>query len=109
MAIKTTACNHCGYRLLSAWKLVFAYVSGLIAYCSSANKITEHCSKSPIIREILAGVSLSQKIESIWQDLMKRYLSLSDDPEHITAPNSGHYIHLTDLEVLLKVVESFIE
>ena len=51
----------------------------------------------------------SEKIESIWQDLMKRYLSLSDDSEHITAPNSGHYIHLTDLEVLLKVVESFIE
>ncbi len=51
----------------------------------------------------------AEKIEIIWQNLMKRYLSLSDDSEHIIAPNSGHYIHLTDLEVLMNTIESFIK
>jgi hypothetical protein len=45
---------------LSARKLVFAYISGLVANSSSVNKIAEHCSKSPIIREILGGTALSQ-------------------------------------------------
>jgi hypothetical protein len=45
---------------LSAWKLVFAYISGLVANSSSVNKIAEYCTKSPIIREILGGATLSQ-------------------------------------------------
>jgi pimeloyl-ACP methyl ester carboxylesterase len=50
----------------------------------------------------------AKKIESIWQDIMKRYLALSSETEHITAPNSGHYIHLTDFEVLKNAVERFL-
>ncbi len=34
--------------------------TGLVSNCSSVNKIAEHCTKSPIIREILGGISLSQ-------------------------------------------------
>lgn len=60
---------------LSAWKLVFAYVTGLIANCSSVNKITEHCSKSPVIREILGGVSLSQSA-------LSRFFSKEFDWQH---------------------------
>ena len=45
---------------LSAWKLVFAYITGLVANCSSVNKIEEQCTKSPIIWDILGGFSLSQ-------------------------------------------------
>lgn len=45
---------------LSAWKLVFAYVSGLIANCRSVNKISEHFSDSPILKEILGVSILSQ-------------------------------------------------
>ena len=28
---------------LLAWKLVFEYITGLVANCSSVNKITEYC------------------------------------------------------------------
>jgi hypothetical protein len=49
----------------------------------------------------------AQKIEDIWQDLMKRYLNLSSETEHIKAPNSGHYIHLTDFEVLKNTISNF--
>lgn len=42
----------------------------------------------------------AQKIETLWQKIMKKYLSTSCNSEHITAPNSGHYIHLTDLNIL---------
>lgn len=50
----------------------------------------------------------ARKIEDIWQDIMKRYLGLSSETEHIIAPNSGHYIHLTDFEVLKSTVSSLI-
>jgi hypothetical protein len=30
---------------------------------------------------------------------------LSDKAEHITAPSSGHYIHLTDTEVLKDTIQ----
>ncbi|MEA4948235.1 MAG: hypothetical protein VB068_01085, partial [Petrimonas sp.] len=42
----------------------------------------------------------AQKIEALWQTIMKKYLSISCNSEHISAPNSGHYIHLTDLNIL---------
>jgi len=48
----------------------------------------------------------AQKIEGIWQDIIKRYLDLSSETEHIIAPNSGHYIHLTDFEVLKNTISN---
>ncbi len=53
------------------------------------------------------GEETAKKIEFLWQDIMKRYLFLSTNAEHITAPNSGHFIHLTDFEVLKSTVDSF--
>jgi len=51
------------------------------------------------------GEQTAKKIEDLWQDIMKRYLSLSNNTEHIIAPNSGHFIHLTDFDVLEKAID----
>ncbi|MEQ8156266.1 MAG: alpha/beta hydrolase [Clostridiaceae bacterium] len=53
------------------------------------------------------GEQTAKKVENLWQDIMKRYLHLSSNTEHITSPNSGHFIHLTDFEVLKNTVDSF--
>lgn len=42
----------------------------------------------------------AKMIEDMWQDIMQRTLNLSADAKHITASNSGHFIHLTDLDVV---------
>ncbi|MDF2686432.1 MAG: putative hydrolase [Clostridia bacterium] len=46
------------------------------------------------------------KVEALWQDIMKKYLKLSTDSKHIIASNSGHYIHLTDNELLESVIKA---
>lgn len=48
----------------------------------------------------------ARKIEDLWQEIMKRYLVISNDTEHVTATNSGHFIHLTDIELLKSLVAS---
>jgi Predicted hydrolases or acyltransferases (alpha/beta hydrolase superfamily) len=53
------------------------------------------------------NLQTAQKIEFLWQEIMKRYLSLSSNTRHITATNSGHYIHLTDYEILRNSIDSF--
>lgn len=50
--------------------------------------------------------STAEKIENTWQAIMKKFLSLSSDTEHIRAQNSGHYIHLTDFELLKATIEN---
>jgi pimeloyl-ACP methyl ester carboxylesterase len=50
----------------------------------------------------------AEKVEALWQNIMAKFLRLSQCSEHISAPNSGHYIHLTDQELLLSTAESFI-
>ena len=50
---------------------------------------------------------LAEKVESLWQGIMGRYSHLSQRCEHITAGKSGHYIHLTDEELLLNTAKSF--
>ncbi|MEA4889900.1 MAG: alpha/beta hydrolase [Clostridiaceae bacterium] len=47
----------------------------------------------------------AQKIEFLWQEIMKRCLSLSSHTKHIIAPNSGHYIQLTDYKILRKSID----
>lgn len=44
----------------SPWKLVFAYIAGLIANSSSVNQIAGHCNDAPILKEILGGNAPSQ-------------------------------------------------
>lgn len=42
----------------------------------------------------------ARNVESAWQQIMLRYLGLSRDARHVTAPQSGHHIHLTDFETV---------
>lgn len=48
----------------------------------------------------------AEKIEGIWQNIMLRLLGLSNNVQHTIAKKSGHYIHLTDLEVVVKSVDT---
>ena len=50
---------------------------------------------------------VAEKVESLWQGIMSKYTHLSQRCEHITAEKSGHYIHLTDEELLLNIAKSF--
>ena len=91
---------------LSAWKLVFAYVSGLVANCSSVNKIAEHCLKSPIIREILGGISLSQSAlsrffskEFDWQQSSINRIKAFCTTLPETAISDGDVIALDDTKI----------
>ncbi len=45
-------------------------------------------------------------IESVWQDIMKMTLHLSDNAQHVIAPKSGHFIHLTDFDVMRDSLQS---
>jgi hypothetical protein len=38
---------------------------------------------------------------------MKICIALSSNTEHITAPNSGHFIHLIDFEILKNTINGF--
>lgn len=42
------------------------------------------------------------KVEELWQSLMQEYLTFSEQSTLLRAKNSGHYIHLTDFEVIGK-------
>ncbi len=43
---------------------------------------------------------LAEKVENIWQKLMESMIAFSNNSEKLTAPNSGHYIHLADQELV---------
>jgi pimeloyl-ACP methyl ester carboxylesterase len=53
-------------------------------------------------------LSTAEKIEGIWQSIMLRLLDLSNNTIHIIAEKSGHYIHLTDLDIVLKSFGTFL-
>ncbi len=48
----------------------------------------------------------AQKVEFLWQDIMKRCLSLSGNTKYAMAQNSGHYIHLSDYSILRDSIDS---
>jgi pimeloyl-ACP methyl ester carboxylesterase len=43
---------------------------------------------------------LAHKIESVWQSIMKEYLTFSDTAKYLEAKGSGHYIHLSEPDLL---------
>jgi hypothetical protein len=45
------------------------------------------------------------KVEELWQSLMQEYLTFSDQSILLRANNSGHYIHLTDFEVIKQALQ----
>ena len=47
---------------------------------------------------------LAQKVEDLWQEIMKDYLRYSDHASWCQAQNSSHYIHLTDAELIREKV-----
>ena len=44
------------------------------------------------------------KVEELWQSLMREYLTFSEQSILLRADNSGHYIHLTDFEVIMQAL-----
>jgi len=47
----------------------------------------------------------AEKVEELWQSLMQEYLTFSEKSILLRAHNSGHYIHLSDFEVLIKALQ----
>jgi hypothetical protein len=47
---------------------------------------------------------LAEKVENIWQKLMEAMITFSNNSEKLIAPNSGHYMHLTDQEIVLNEI-----
>ena len=47
----------------------------------------------------------AEKVEELWQSLMQEYLTFSEKSILLRADNSGHYIHLTDFEVIMKALQ----
>ena len=45
------------------------------------------------------------KVEELWQKLMQEYLAFSEESVLLRAENSGHYIHLTDPEVIMQALQ----
>lgn len=45
------------------------------------------------------------KVEELWQSLMQEYLAFSEQSILLRANNSGHYIHLTDFEVIMQALQ----
>ncbi len=51
----------------------------------------------------------AEEVESIWQQLVRAYLKLSPYGEWIVAPESGHYIHLDQPDLVIREVQSLVE
>ena len=60
------------------------------------------------IREIMdfgqASRETAEKVENLWQHLMKEYLTFTENSVYIQAKNSSHYIHLTEFELIEKAL-----
>lgn len=62
------------------------------------------------IREIqqFGGATQEQagKIETLWQEIMGAYLTCAVKGERIWAEHSSHYIHLTDSDLVCKLLDA---
>lgn len=47
----------------------------------------------------------ASKIEDMWQSIMKEYLNFSNNSTYLQAKHSGHYIHLTEPEIIVDEAE----
>ena len=56
------------------------------------------------VKEIMefgqTDIQFAQKVEDFWQSLMKEYLSFSSKTKYIQAKNSGHFIHLSEPDLI---------
>jgi pimeloyl-ACP methyl ester carboxylesterase len=63
-----------------------------------------HSSKVLVEEIIYYGGAINevaQKVEQIWQDIMKEYLSFSKMSKWIQAEKSGHFIHLSESKLVI--------
>lgn len=51
-----------------------------------------------------ATKEVAKKIEELWQEIMCGYLNFSKQSSHLRAANSSHYIHLTDADLVCKLL-----
>lgn len=56
-----------------------------------------------------AAEEFARRTEDFWQKLMQEYLTLSAESKLLRSEKSGHYIHLTDLEILDKALDILIK
>jgi pimeloyl-ACP methyl ester carboxylesterase len=54
-------------------------------------------------------LNITNRIENIWQNIMTKVLGLSVNSKKIIAENSGHYIHLTDLDIVLQSIKKIMQ
>ena len=60
---------------------------------------------SLIVANVISPIpDLAEKVENIWEKLMEEMITFSKDPEKLSAPNSGHYMHLTDQKIVLDAI-----
>lgn len=67
-----------------------------------------HTSQSAIEESMKFGNNsreLAAKVEDMWQNIMKEYLSFSKKSHWVQAEHSSHYIHLTESQLLLRGLE----
>ena len=67
-----------------------------------------HSSKLAIEESMKFGnnsLEFASRIEDMWQSIMKEYLDFSKNAIYIQAEHSGHYIHLTEPELIIREVE----
>ncbi|WP_312938978.1 hypothetical protein [Oscillibacter sp.] len=48
---------------------------------------------------------LAEKVEQIWQELMQKYLAFSKVSKLIRARDSGHYLHLSEPELINEALD----
>ena len=54
------------------------------------------------------SLEFATRIEDMWQGIMKEYLNFSKEAVHLQAKHSGHYIHLTEPELIISEVEKML-
>ena len=94
------------YRL-SHDETQLAYFNGFAQQVSTKFVLITH-SSSKLIEEYVSiwGVdqALAEKVETIWQKIMEAMLTFSKNSGELIAPNSGHYMHLTDREMVVNEI-----
>lgn len=50
----------------------------------------------------------AEKVENMWQSIMKEYLGFSQKSRYVQAKHSGHYIHLTEPELIVSEAEKIL-
>ena len=48
---------------------------------------------------------IAEKVENVWQQIMKQYLEFTPNSIYLQAKNSGHYMHLTEPELIMEAYQ----